>query len=143
GLPVLASGKLDRAALPAPSPFRSERPASFIAPRDPVEEILAQIWAQVLRVEPVGAFDHFFELGGHSLLATQALTLIRQTLEIDLPLRSLFEEPTVAGLAAALRRSPHADKVEKTAALRIELASLSEEEVDALLLADAEKGPQS
>ena len=143
GLPVLASGKLDRAALPAPAPFRSERPASFIAPRDPVEEILAQVWAQVLRVEPVGAFDHFFELGGHSLLATQALTRIRQALEIDLPLRSLFEEPTVAGFAAALRRSPHADQVEKMAALRIELASLSEEEVDALLLADAEKGFQS
>jgi amino acid adenylation domain-containing protein len=141
-LPVLASGKLNRRALPSPAGVRSERSVSFVAPRDPVEQILAEIWAQVLRVERVGVFDHFFELGGHSLLATQALARIRQVFEIDLQLRSLFEEPTVAGLTASLRGSPDADKVEKTAALRIELAGLSEEEVEALLLAeaDAEKG---
>src|SRR6185295_7364439 len=135
-LPVLPSGKLDRAGLPAPTPFRSERSESFVAPRDPLEQILAEIWAQVLRVESVGVFDHFFELGGHSLLATQALARIRETFEIELQLRSLFEEPTVAGLAATLRNSPDADKVEKTAALRIELAGLSDEEVEALLLTD-------
>jgi hypothetical protein len=137
-LPVLASGKLDRRALPSPAGVRSDRSVSYVAPRDPVEQILAEIWAQVLGVEQVGVFDHFFELGGHSLLATQALARIRQAFEIDLQLRSLFEEPTVAGLASWLRSSPDADKVEKTAALRIELAGLSEEEVDALLLADAD-----
>ncbi len=139
-LPLLPNGKLDRAALPAPE--MSERSTSFVAPRGPVEQILAEIWAQVLKVERVGAFDHFFELGGHSLTATQALARIRQVFGVDFQLRSLFEEPTVAGLAEILRRSSDGDKVEQMAALRIELAGLSDAEVKALLLAEAtaEKG---
>ncbi|HSF41609.1 MAG TPA: amino acid adenylation domain-containing protein [Thermoanaerobaculia bacterium] len=136
-LPLLPSGKVDRRALPAPEAARLERSASFVDPRDPLEQVLADIWAQVLKVERVGAFDNFFELGGHSLMATQALARIRQAFEIELQLRSLFEEPTVAGLAAVLRNSPDADKVEKTAALRVQLAGLSEDEIEALLLAEA------
>ena len=135
-LPVTPNGKLNRGALPDPA-AAAERSAHFVAPRDPLEQILAEIWGQVLKVERVGAFDNFFELGGHSLMATQTLARIRQAFEIDLQLRSLFEEPTVAGLASLLRSSPDADKVEKTATLRIALAGLSEEEVEALLLADA------
>ncbi len=107
-----------------------------------MEQILAKIWTRVLKVERVGAFDDFFELGGHSLIATQVLARIRQVFDIDFPLRSLFEEPTIAGLAEILRRSNDGEKVEQIAALRIELDSLSDEEVRALLLAEAtaEKG---
>ncbi len=133
-LPVLPSGKVDRAALPAPE---AERSASFVAPRGPLEQVLADIVAQVLKVERAGAFDNFFEQGGDSLMATQALARVREAFDIDFQLRNLFEEPTVAGLADALRRSSDGAKVEKTAALRVELAGLSEEEVEALLLAEA------
>jgi amino acid adenylation domain-containing protein len=138
-LPVLPSGKLDRAALPAPA---AERTASFVPPRDPLEQILAQIWAQVLKLDQVGAFDNFFELGGHSLTATQAVARIRQTFAIDVQLRSLFEDPTVAGLAETLRRSSDGARVAETAALRVELAGLTDAEVEALLMAEtaAEKG---
>jgi amino acid adenylation domain-containing protein len=139
-LPLLPNGKLDRAALPAPE--ISERSHSFVPPRGPLEQVLAEIWAQVLQVERVGAFDNFFELGGHSLMATQVVARIRQAFDIEVQLRSLFEEPTIAGLAESLRHSSDGGKVEQTAALRIELASLSDEEVRALLLAEtaAEKG---
>jgi len=139
-LPVLPSGKLDREALPVPP--GGQLAESFVPPRDALEQILAEIWAQVLKVERVGAFDNFFELGGHSLMATQALARIRQTFEIDLQLRSLFEEPTIAGLAAILRSSPDANQIEQTAILRMTLAGLSDEQVETLLLAEAsaEKG---
>jgi amino acid adenylation domain-containing protein len=139
-LPLLLNGKLDRAALPAPE--MSERFSPFVSPRGPLEQILAEVWAQVLKVERVSVIDNFFELGGHSLMATQALARIREAFDIDLQLRSLFEEPTVAGLAELLRHSNEGDKVEQTASLRIELAGLSDEEVKTLLLSEtaAEKG---
>ncbi|HSK79450.1 MAG TPA: amino acid adenylation domain-containing protein, partial [Thermoanaerobaculia bacterium] len=133
-LPVLPSGKVDRAALPPPA---DERSVSFVAPRDPLEQVLAEILGQVLKVETVGAFDHFFELGGDSLTAAQAVARIREAFDIDFQLRSLFEEPTVAGLASVLRLSDDGAKVEETAALRVELAGLSDEEVEARLLAEA------
>ena len=68
-------------------------------PRNPVEEILAEIWAEVLRVEKIGIHDNFFDLGGHSLLATQVVSRMCRALQVEIPLRALFETPTVAGLA--------------------------------------------
>jgi acyl carrier protein len=71
----------------------------FVAPRTPTEQALAEIWAQILKMEQVGVHDNFFALGGHSLMATQVVSRVRNTFQVSLPLRSLFENPTVAELA--------------------------------------------
>src|SRR6202020_855619 len=92
------NGKLDRAALPVPEGGSSA--AAYVAPRTPAEEVLAGIWAEVLRLDRVGVEENFFELGGHSLLATRVASRVRAAFGIELPLRALFEAPTVAGLAA-------------------------------------------
>ena len=100
--PLTPNGKVDRKALPAPEVAASpERP--YVAPRDAEEEIVAGIWAGVLNAGPVGATDNFFDLGGHSLLATQVVSRVRAAFAVELPLRALFESPTVAGMAAAVR----------------------------------------
>ncbi|WP_442935876.1 amino acid adenylation domain-containing protein [Nostoc sp.] len=97
-LPLTLSGKVDRRVLPAPD-LHSKITDKYIAPRTPIEEMLAQIWAQVLKVELVGIYDNFFELGGHSLLATQLVSRIRNIFKVELPLRELFAAATVAELA--------------------------------------------
>jgi acyl carrier protein len=98
-LPLTPSGKVDRKALPAPDNSRPELDNRFVAPRTPGEQSIAKIWAEVLKLEKVGIHDNFFELGGHSLLATQVISRLRDAFRVDLPLRSLFESPTVAALA--------------------------------------------
>jgi amino acid adenylation domain-containing protein len=99
-LPLTPSGKVNRRALPA---HGGERDAaalrSYVAPGTPVEEMLARIWGEVLKVESIGINDDFFDLGGHSLLATPLVSRVRESFGVDLPLRALFESPTVAGLA--------------------------------------------
>ncbi|HSF42617.1 MAG TPA: amino acid adenylation domain-containing protein, partial [Thermoanaerobaculia bacterium] len=97
-LPLTPNGKVDRKALPAPEAGVPER-AVLSAPRTPVEEILAAIWAEVLGAEHVGIEDGFFDLGGHSLSAIQVISRVRGAFGVELPLRLLFEEPTPAGLA--------------------------------------------
>ena len=105
-VPVTPAGKVDRKALPAPPDARAEAP--YAAPRTPGEEVLAAVWAAVLGRARVGVHDGFFELGGHSLLATRVVSRVREVFGVELPLRELFEHPTVAELAErvdALRRA--------------------------------------
>ncbi|HEX2189970.1 MAG TPA: amino acid adenylation domain-containing protein, partial [Longimicrobiaceae bacterium] len=97
-LPLTPSGKVDRRALPAPGAGTAHE-REYVEPRTEAEERLAAIWAEVLRVERVGAADHFFELGGHSLLAMQVVSRVRQAFGVELPLRALFEAPVLAELA--------------------------------------------
>jgi acyl carrier protein len=98
-LPLTPNGKLDRKALPIAGLFHRTQGETHQEPRTPVEEKMAAIWAEVLRVDKVGMDDNFFDLGGHSLLATQAVSRMRGVFNCDIPLRTLFEAPTVGGLA--------------------------------------------
>ncbi|QLE41852.1 amino acid adenylation domain-containing protein [Nostoc sp. C052] len=107
-LPLTPNGKIDRRALPAPEPS-SELLEKYVAPRNPIEEILSLIWQQVLKVDLVGRHDNFFELGGHSLLATQLISRVRSSLKVELPLRSLFAAPTIAELSHNIQQLQQQD----------------------------------
>lgn len=132
-LPLTPGGKVDRRALPLPDTGMHAAVAS-VPPRTPVEYELARLWQETLRVERVGIFDNFFALGGHSLLATQLLARVRSAFQVELPLRLLFEQPTIAGLAQALAQ--HQATLEEQArldALLADIEALSDEEAAALL----------
>jgi acyl carrier protein len=101
-LPLTINGKVDRKALPAPDQSKPELEQNFVPARSPVEEILAEIWAEVLKLEKVEIHDNFFDLGGHSLLATRVISRVRTAFQMEVALRTLFERPTVAELANAI-----------------------------------------
>jgi acyl carrier protein len=131
-LPLTANGKVDRKAFPEPEKPTSAR--GYVAPANQTEEILAGIWAEVLGLPRVGTADDFFELGGHSLLATQVISRARQSLGVDLELKTLFEFPTIAGLAEAVASAKPADGAyDKIAAAVAQLEQLSDEEALAFL----------
>jgi amino acid adenylation domain-containing protein len=108
-LPLTPNGKVDRAALPPPERDRSAIEGAFVPPRGPIEDVLASIWAAVLGLDRVGAFDDFFDLGGHSLLATQVASRIRDAFGVDLPLREFFGGPTIAGVAGRIEERMRAE----------------------------------
>jgi amino acid adenylation domain-containing protein/FkbM family methyltransferase len=112
-IPLTRNGKVDFAALPPPEGRAPAREAA--PPRTPHEEVLAGLWAEVLGIERVGVDESFFELGGHSLLATQLMSRVRMAFGIELPLRLLFEEPTVAGLAVRVQAALRAGQGVETA----------------------------
>ena len=101
-LPMAPSGKVDREALPKPGDSRPELEQPFVAPRTPVEEVIAGIWGEVLGLNRIGVHDNFFDLGGHSLVATQVISRMRQALQVEIPLASLFSLPTISALAERL-----------------------------------------
>jgi amino acid adenylation domain-containing protein len=136
-IPLTPNGKVDRRALPDPEP-ETGAAAGFVAPRNTLEEVVAGVWSEVLEREQIGATDDFFLLGGHSLLATRVFTRLRQTFQVELPLRTIFERSTVAGLAARIAEDPEqAARVEEIVEVLRMLAGVSDEDAAALL--DAEE----
>jgi acyl-coenzyme A synthetase/AMP-(fatty) acid ligase/acyl carrier protein len=125
-LPLTPSGKLDRRALPSPDQSRPALEDAYIAPGTLVEEVLCDLWSQVLKVERVGVRDNFFELGGHSLLATQLVSRMREAFRIEIPLRTIFEKKNIADLSLFL---------EERLLERVE--EISEEEAEHLLKGDS------
>lgn len=112
-LPLTANGKVDRKALQVAADSRAskiELTSEFVAPRTPTEQVLADIWGEILQLKDVGVHDHFFELGGHSLLATQLVSRVQSLFRITLPLRQVFERPTIATLAEVIAQTQAGDK---------------------------------
>ena len=98
-LPLTPNGKVDRNKLPAPDGSRTNLTQEFAVPRTEIEELVAQAWREALRIENLGIYDNFFELGGHSLFATQIVARLHEAFNREVPLRVLFDAPTVAELA--------------------------------------------
>jgi amino acid adenylation domain-containing protein len=114
-LPLTPNGKVDRRALAAADGDRFAPEVAYVAPRTPVESRLAEIWRELLEVERVGVDDNFFDLGGHSLLTTRLVSRIRDAFQLEVPLQTFFEEPTVAGVAQSIELARWAEEVAQTA----------------------------
>jgi amino acid adenylation domain-containing protein len=133
-MPLTANGKVDRNALARLEAAAAVEPRAYVAPRNAVEEALAGVWAELLGVERVGVEDNFFELGGHSLMAIQVSTRLLRTFKVDLPLRSFFEAPTVAGLAERLvAAEAEPGQIEKIARVVKKLGGMSAEQKKEIL----------
>jgi acyl carrier protein len=103
-LPLTVNGKVDRSALPSPRLGRESRRRPYVAPRTRVQQVLADVWGEILGVDSVGMEDDFYGLGGHSLHATQIASRLNESLGIDLPLRTFFEMPRFNDLANAIKQ---------------------------------------
>src|SRR5262249_55485977 len=147
-MPLLPSGKVDRVALPQPATAQLQQHRSRVGPRNSNEERLDAIWREVLNVDLISIDDNFFDRGGHSLSAMRVINRVRRDFHIDLPIRSLFDNPTIEGLAKEIENmqlsadasgqiSPAAFKLSNTSALlstrREELRALSPNQVEAFL----------
>jgi len=133
-LPKTSGGKVDRRALPIPGPTRPNLDQPLVAPRTPVEAALSAIWREVLDLDDVGVHDTFFDLGGNSLAAGRIISRMAETFHVDIPLRALFETPTVAALAEAIAdRLAHGIEPAVRERLVAELERLPETEADGLL----------
>lgn len=145
-LPLGPNGKIDKKALPPPGQARPDFATAYVAPRTPIEEKLAAMWCEVLALSKVGVHDNFFtQLGGHSLTATQLFSRIRKVFEIELPIRKLFEGPTIAQLAECVEEycrqpktaiAPTINRIQpalQESEIDVDVDKLSDAEVDALL----------
>jgi acyl-coenzyme A synthetase/AMP-(fatty) acid ligase/acyl carrier protein len=134
-IPVLESGKLDRNSLPSIEDVRPDIDVEYVAPRNPMEETLAQIWCEILQIDRVGIYDNFFDLGGQSLMATQMISRIRTTLGMEIPLHVIFETtPTVEQTAIAIENYQiEQSQPEDLEKLLAEIEAMSEEEIAAML----------
>jgi amino acid adenylation domain-containing protein/FkbM family methyltransferase len=117
-LPVTANGKVDRRALPLPEEAGASGARRFQAPHTPIETLLAMLWAELLRRPPVALDDNFFELGGHSLLATRLIGQVRSSFQVELPVRTIFEAPTLGALAARIQAARQGAQALPAPALR-------------------------
>jgi len=142
--PLTPNGKVNRRALPKPQIIPAERETEYVAPRSEQEKVLADIWSELLDVETVGINDNFFNLGGHSLLATQLVTRIRSAMGVNVPLRRIFEEPTIAGLADFILKNrdgqtekpdDRIERIDRSTKFEpsLNIDTLSDEDVDSLL----------
>jgi amino acid adenylation domain-containing protein len=138
-LPRTISGKVDRRALPTPDQARKDLEANYVAPRTPVEGMLADIWGQVLGIPRVGIHDNFFVSGGHSLLAMQVLNRVRTAFGVELPLRRLFGATTVAELALVVTQAQvEQENAEEMAQMIESIRHLSDEDLEHLLAEEAQ-----
>ena len=140
-LPLTPNGKVDRRSLPAPDHARPELDSVYVAPAGPLEQVVAEIWFDVLGLEHIGTNDNFFELGGHSLKATQIVSRLNDVFKSGVTLQAMFENPTVAQLSRLLEKNGKAagSDPEQIAKLLIELNQLSDEEVESMLAARAKQ----
>lgn len=133
-LPLTPNGKVDRRALPSTDLSLAQNARLYVPPRTPTEEILVGICAQVLGVERVSVEDNFFEIGGHSLLATRVMSRVREAFQVEIPLRRIFEHPTMAMMASVVIESQAKQASDADmAAILAELDQLSDVEAEALL----------
>lgn len=143
-LPRTSHGKVDRRALPASNGIQVSREGTFVAPQTPLQEQLAAIWEELLHLSPIGIYDNFFELGGHSLLATQLIAYLRSMFQVEIPLRHLFEKPTLAELALVIEQTQRAildqTKDERLAQMLIEMGGLSEDDMQVIFTDDQKIG---
>ncbi|WP_420643178.1 non-ribosomal peptide synthetase [Candidatus Leptofilum sp.] len=140
-MPLTPSGKINRRGLPEPDDTARAIEQEFVAPRTAVEVIVAKIWSEILGVERVGVNDNFFDLGGHSLLATQVISRLKSSFKTNLPLRSLFESPTVAELAVAIvALEAQPGQAEKIATVLQKLGDMTSEQMKQLLEAKRRAG---
>jgi acyl carrier protein len=119
-LPLLPNGKIDRRALPAPEAIRPDLPHAFVAPRTSVERSLAGIWSDLLGLPQIGIHDNFFDLGGHSLLTTQLISRVRELFNVELPLRQVFQQPTIAALATSIEQTQNSAPGELPKIVRVD-----------------------
>ena len=139
-MPLTANGKVDRGRLPDPE--LGGAGVDQVAPRTPTEEVLAQVWAEVLKLDQVGVNEDFFELGGHSLLGTQVITRVRDIFNLSVGLRMLFEAPTISEFAEkvdVLEREKERERLDEMTALRENVQQMSDEEVERALRKMTEK----
>jgi fengycin family lipopeptide synthetase D len=132
-LPLTANGKIDRRGLPEPKKLSGPE-SGYVAPRTPIEKELASVWQELLKEEKVGIYDNFFERGGHSLLLTQLVSRIRKTFDTEVPLRALFNAPTIVGMSKAIvARQINSVDSRRVEEMVSQLKRLSPQEISALL----------
>jgi acyl carrier protein len=132
-LPLTANGKIDRHALPEPDYATNIAQETFVAPRTPEETKIAEIWSEMLGVKPIGIETDFFDLGGHSLLATILIAHVNEAFGVEVPLRLLFDSPTVAAMAAYVANTREQSQAGLIAELVDKVKHLSDDQTDSLL----------
>src|SRR5205085_10917138 len=132
--PLTANGKIDRRKLPTVEEVRQDVKPTFVAPRTTTENFIAEIWTQMLRVQQVGIYDNFFELGGHSLLAYQVISRLGDAYHVEIPMRTIFDTPTVAGLALSITKIQMAqENIHDLTQMIEEIKLMSGDEVENIL----------